>query len=88
MFDTTSSFSVANCGGTFVASDVLQHLVLPEFPDYPLKCIWTISASNQTKGINVTVDDYVMLGKNNGSCGHMHLAVFSGKSRHHIRCHL
>ena len=65
---------VANCGGLFQASPTPQSLVLPNFPNSPVECVWNITTENPNSRINVSIQN------NPGPlCYRLHIEIRSGK---------
>ena len=69
--------SVSNCGGNLIASPMSQSILVPTFPDYPLSCLWDISASSVGSRINVTVRNQSTSGRSDPNCRRQYVSIYT-----------
>ena len=73
------NITVSHCGGALVATPTAQSLVLPDFPDYPLNCLWNITGSETGSRINITLhDEDPTAHSSSPNCGRQYVRYYTG----------
>ena len=69
---------VANCGGTLQATTVPGSISLPEFPYYPMQCVWNISAGSESSRINISISDNLEPWERSPYCTYITMIIYAG----------
>ena len=73
------SFAVADCGGASEATTDPASISLPEFPNYPMQCVWNISTRNELSRINISLTDYLEPWERSPYCRSVMVVLSTGK---------